>query len=176
MTRHILKRQAFPLPPARSEHSIGLFLLTKTWYDWAMNDYKITNEQKTKISEILRENGAVVGYLFGSYSRGTAGALSDLDVGLIFPKSTAETIQEEKIEKMRSELERVFGRDKVDIVNVSALQNPLLRYIIVLGEGQVLFNDNAGLHNEISALALREYEDTRALRSVQRAALNNLFV
>ena len=141
-----------------------------------MKDRKITNEQKTEIAEILRKNGAVVGYLFGSYSRDTAGALSDLDVGIVFPKSTVETIQEEKIEKIRSELERVFGRDKVDIVNVSTLQNPLLRYIIVLSEGQTLFNDNTGLHNEISALALREYEDTRALRAIQRSALTNLFV
>ncbi len=140
-----------------------------------MNKCQLTNEQKQKITDILRANGAVVGYLFGSYARGTAGLLSDIDIGVAFPKVFRIIEQENKVENIRARLEDIFGRDKVDIENVPMIRNPLLRYIITLGEGEILFCDDLSVKNYLANLARREYEDTVYLRNIQRQALSGLF-
>jgi predicted nucleotidyltransferase len=140
-----------------------------------MKNYSLSKSEQEKITGILRGNGAVVGYLFGSYARGTAGPLSDIDIGVAFPKTIAIEIQEEKIESIRISLELMFGRDKADVANVPVLRNPLLRYAITLGEGEVLFADDVAFKDRLAALALREYEDTKSLRSIQYQALANLF-
>ena len=140
-----------------------------------MNKYNLTNAQREKIIDILRSNGAVVGYLFGSYARGTAGPLSDIDVGVAFPRSINKEKQDDLVEDIRSGLERMFGRDKADVLNVPRLRNPLLRYIVALGEGKVLFADDVSMRNVVADRARREYEDTKHLRDIQRQALPGLF-
>ena len=75
----------------------------------------ISNEQKDKIITILRANGAVVGYLFGSYARGTAGTLSDIDIGVAFPKKMSSLDQEDRVENVRGSSEKIYGRDRVDV-------------------------------------------------------------
>ncbi|MCX6716523.1 MAG: nucleotidyltransferase domain-containing protein [Candidatus Taylorbacteria bacterium] len=135
------------------------------------------NEEKKKvIIELMREAGAVVGYLFGSYARGTAGALSDLDVAVAFPMIISENEQENRIENIRGNLEKIYGKDKVDVINVPRLKNPLLRYIITLGEGKVLFSDDRSLLNRLAHFALTDYEDTKPLRAIQGEALKKLFI
>ena len=141
-----------------------------------MKSYEITIEQRDKIISIMRSFGAVVGYLFGSYARGKAGPLSDIDIGVVFSKDIKLMMQEDRVENIRNGLEHMFGRDKVDVVNVSTLKNPLLRYIITLGEGAVLFSDDRLILNTLAQFSRREYEDTRMLRSIQHRALHGLFV
>jgi predicted nucleotidyltransferase len=131
--------------------------------------------QKNKIIDILRSNGVSVGYLFGSYVRGTAGHLSDIDIGVAFPKDSDIFYEAEKIEDIRASLEKIFGKDKVDVVNTPRLRKPLLKYIITLGEGVLLFADDVSLKTRLVDLARREFEDTRPLRSIQFQALKSLF-
>ncbi len=141
-----------------------------------MNSKKITEEQKQEIISLMRSQGAVVGYLFGSYMRGTAGPLSDIDVGVAFPRAMPKDAQEDRIEDIRYGLEKKFGgRDKADVLNVPTLRNPLIRYIVTLGEGQVLFADDVSIRNSLAIRALREYEDTRPLRAIQSRAAMRLF-
>lgn len=137
---------------------------------------ELSTEQKEKITHVFRGHGAVAGYLFGSYARKTAGSLSDLDTAVIFPVTMNIDVQDEKIEYMRSELEKIYGRDKVDIENISKIKNPLLRYMIILGEGVILFVDDLSLHNLYARKALRDFEDTQHLRNIQAEAVNHLFV
>jgi predicted nucleotidyltransferase len=141
-----------------------------------MKNRVLSDTDKEKIVAILRENGAVVGYLFGSYVRGTAGPLSDLDVGVVFKDTLTEGQQEDGVEKIRFELEVIYGKDNVDVVNILLLRNPLLQYVITLGEGQVLFCDDRAALNSIALKALRDFEDTRSLRKIQREALSGLFI
>lgn len=141
-----------------------------------MKKFGLTNEQRQEIVSLMRSRGAVVGYLFGSYARGTAGPLSDIDVGVAFPRAMPRDVQESRVEEIRNGLERKFGgRDKADVVNVSVTKNPLLRYLITLGEGRVLFADDEPLRNELADYARRDYEDTKPLRAIQRQALARLF-
>jgi len=141
-----------------------------------MLQIQLSLQQRERITEILRKNGVVVAYIFGSYSRGTAGPLSDIDLGVIFSRQMSEVAQEEHIEYMRYALEKMFGRDKVDILNISTLKKPLLRYIITLGQGKIIFCYDEEVKNRISLISLREYEDTKVLRRIQSDALQKMFI
>jgi len=136
----------------------------------------MNDNQKKVIVDIMHRNGAVVGYLFGSHSRGTAGVLSDLDVAVAFPMEMDIESQDNNIENIRGALEKIYGRDKVDVINVPRLKTPLLRYIITLGEGIVLFTDDRSLLNHLAHHARRDYEDTKPLRAIQGQHLKSLFV
>ena len=116
-----------------------------------------------------------MGFLFGSYARGTAGILSDIDIGIAFPKSIPYEEQETKKENIRSELEKIYGIDKVDIENIPFIKNPLLRYIVTLGESQKIFCDDHSMFSKIADYARIEYEDTKPLRNIQKQALSKLF-
>jgi len=48
-----------------------------------MKGNRLSEDQKQGIIGLMRSRGAVVGYLFGSYARATAGPLNDIDVGVI---------------------------------------------------------------------------------------------
>lgn len=146
------------------------------WYLFYMDTVNLTEENKGKIIATMRSFGAVVGYLFGSYARETAGLRSDIDVAVAFPHEISSESQENRVENIRNGLEKIFGADKVDVVNVGAVKNPLLLYLIVLGEGEILFSDDIPLKNNIAMRALREFEDTKYLRNIQSASLNNLFL
>lgn len=135
----------------------------------------MNNEQKQVIIDIMRRNNAVVGYLFGSHARGTAGVLSDIDVAVAFPINTDTETQGNKIEDIRGALEKIYGIDKVDVINIPKLKTPLLRYIITLGEGILLFTDDRSLLNNLVDFARRDYEDTKPLRALQSQYLTTLF-
>ncbi len=140
-----------------------------------MKNFFITEIQRIKIISFLREYGVVVAYIFGSYARNTAGVLSDIDIGVIFPNNMSLVLQESRVEEIRNGLEKMFGKDKVDIVNVQMVKSPLLRYIITLGEGKILFSDDMYVRNNVADYSRREYEDTRPIREIQHAAIFNMF-
>ena len=141
-----------------------------------MEKANLTKEQREKIIAAMRSSGAVVGYLFGSYGRGTANLRSDVDVAVVFPYSVSFESQENYVEKLRNDMEKIFGADKVDVVNINTLKNPLLLYLATLGEGEVLFTDDVLLKNHIAIQALRDFEDTKYLRHIQSESLKKLFV
>lgn len=140
-----------------------------------MESVNITSEQKEQIISAMRSGGAVVGYLFGSYVRGTANLRSDIDVAVAFPYEMAIDLQENRVEDIRNDLEKIFGADKVDVLNVRTVKNPLLLYTAVLGEGIVLFVDDIPLKNSIAMRALRDFEDTKHLRKIQSESVEKLF-
>ena len=123
----------------------------------------------------MRSFGAAVGYIFGSYARGTANSRSDVDFAVAFPRKMPIISQENGIEGIRNNLEKIFGADKADVLNVGAVKNPLLFYLATLGEGIVLFADDISLKNSIAARALRDFEDTEYLRHIQSESLKKVF-
>lgn len=140
-----------------------------------MDTVNLTEEQKAKIIAAMRSFDAAVGYLFGSYARETAGLRSDIDIAVAFPREMPVESQENRVEDIRNSLEKIFGMDKVDVINVDAVKNPLLLYLIVLGEGEILFADDIPLKNSVAMRALREFEDTKYLRHIQSVSLEKLF-
>lgn len=140
-----------------------------------MERINLTKEQKEEIIAVTRSFGVSVSYLFGSYARETAGLRSDIDIAVAFSYEIKAELQENLVEDIRNSLERIFGIDKIDVINVNAVKNPLLLYLIVLGEGEILFADDIPLKNNIAARALREFEDTKYLRNIQSVSLKKLF-
>ena len=136
---------------------------------------KLTSLQLDLIKTTLKSRGVVTGYVFGSYARGTAGPLSDLDVGVIFPGNISEEEQGNLIEQIRYRLEQTFGRDKVDVINITTVKNPLLRYMIVLEEGILLYSDDMALNKRIATYTLRSFEDTKHLRNMQGMIIRKIF-
>lgn len=140
-----------------------------------MDTINITEGQKEKIIAVMRSAGATVGYLFGSYARGKANLRSDVDIAVAFPYGMNVESQENRVEDIRNDLEKIFGIDKVDVINIGTIKNPLLLYLAVLGEGTALFSDDVSLKNYIAARALRDFEDTKYLRHIQSLSLKELF-
>ena len=140
-----------------------------------MEKISLTVGQKEEIIAAMRHFGAVVGYLFGSHTRGTANLRSDVDIAVAFPYEMNIESQENRIGDIRNDLEKIFGIDKVDVMNIGTIKNPLLLYLAVLGEGTVLFADDVPLKNYIAGRALRDFEDTKYLRNIQSISLKKLF-
>lgn len=135
---------------------------------------KIGKAEKEKIVEIMRTEGAVLGYFFGSVVRGTNGPMSDIDVAVAFPFELDEEERRDKIENIRSPLERIYGRDKVDVVDLNRLNKPALMHEIVLEQGEQLFSDDPKIEKFLAKKALVEFEDTIYMRHVQSHVLKEI--
>lgn len=123
----------------------------------------------------MKDNDVVAGFLFGSYARGEVGPMSDVDVAVIFSSKLDFSEQENKIEKIRHSLEKYFGADKADVVNVAKARSPLLRYNILIAEGKRLFSEDPQLLAYFTMKALRDFEDTNTLRQRKAEVVNRFF-
>lgn len=131
-------------------------------------------EEKQKIVEIMRQNKAALGFLFGSVARGTAGPLSDIDFAVAFGRKVSDEERRDRIEEIRGGLEEIYGIDKVDVVDLNKLDKPALMHEIILDEGRLLFCDDPEIEKFLARKALVEFEDTRYMRDVQSYVLRNL--
>lgn len=132
-------------------------------------------EKKQKIIEIMKSHNVVAGFLFGSYARGGVGPMSDIDVAVIFSLESDIKFQEDKVEKIRYEIQKEFKTNNVDVININKVESPLLRYNILIAEGEKLFSDSSQLVAYFIMKALRNYEDTRRIRKMRSVALEKFF-
>lgn len=103
-----------------------------------------TQENKTslvseaKLEELRRffrrEPRIVVGYLFGSYSRGNEGPLSDVDIALVLERQIS--LDEEA--SLISEITVVLGTDEIDVVFLKETFPPRLAFNVI-SDGQVIY-------------------------------------
>lgn len=119
----------------------------------------------TKIKEIMARNGVVLGYVFGSYGKNKANKMSDLDIAVVFGDGI-NGIEEKKLEeKIQTEIGHVAGIDRIDLVNLRKNDNPVLRYAAII-EGNPIVIKNLALKKYLERIAVRDFEDTRFLRSI----------
>ncbi|MGQ9554627.1 MAG: type VII toxin-antitoxin system MntA family adenylyltransferase antitoxin [Anaerolineae bacterium] len=116
----------------------------------------------------LRQEGAVLAYLFGSVARGNAGPLSDVDVGVLFPGVMSSGQAFDANLRLAARVPALLGRP-ADVVVLNAAP-PLLRFVII-DEGIILLNDDDNLRVEFEARTIMEYLDTKHLREIQRQYL-----
>jgi predicted nucleotidyltransferase len=104
--------------------------------------------------------GLRVAYLFGSLARGTEHAGSDVDVAiLVDPPLGARDFG-----ILQEALSEAAGRE-VDLVDLGGAP-PLLRFqVISTGERLVVVDDRG--RTEFEVRTMRDYMDTRHLRSIQ---------
>lgn len=110
-------------------------------------------QDRKKVERIVRDLKAIKGvqgvYLFGSFSKGRATPLSDIDLCVVTDCIDKET---------RAEI-LSLGSDKVDISLFRDL--PVFIQFRVLKEGQPLYEKNRAIINHIFALTLSRYQEFR---------------
>jgi len=127
---------------------------------------------RTALIDILADETAVLAvYLFGSVARGTAGPLSDIDVGLLLegPQKGHESV----VDRATHALRRRLRTSRVDVLSLADAPMPL-RYRVVRDGTLVLCRDAAARQRFIAASVLH-YLDFQPLRerafAVQRGAI-----
>ena len=118
------------------------------------------------IKKILNKYEVVLGYIFGSHARGTAGSLSDIDVAVALPFGLSDEEQAEKIGNIRGEIQQAFKTDYVDVINLMQNENSALRHDIIFG-GKAVLNKDQNLKTFLELKTVKDFEDTRYLRDMQ---------
>lgn len=113
----------------------------------------------------MERNGVVVGYLFGSAKQGTMGPHSDIDVGVVFAVDVLETDDLKRRMSLSSEISRALKVPDADVINLKTVSGPLIKYNAVF-DGELILEKDSELRFAIECSIVREYEDTRSLRSI----------
>lgn len=118
------------------------------------------------LREACNRYEVALAYLYGSQARGQTGPLSDVDIAILFQSEAPKPQRVERLPHFTSEAMRIFKRPDVFVVDL-ADATPLLRYQ-VYHDGSLLFCMDEPLRVKFMVEALRDYEDTRPLRELQR--------
>ena len=123
------------------------------------------------IVEIAEAEPAIsAAYLFGSLARGEAGALSDVDIGLLVGDRFADRAV---CDRTMDALGRRLRTSRIDVVSLEAAPMPL-RYRVIR-DGMLVVCRDAALVERFVAETVRHYLDFKPLRDrafqVMRAAI-----
>lgn len=117
------------------------------------------------LDETFERHGVALAYLYGSQARGDTGPLSDVDVAALFDPGVPEDERFNRVLHLIGELGSVFRRNDVYVVDL-AEASPLLRHRVYY-DGQVLYCADDAERVRFETTALRDYVDTKPLRSIQ---------
>lgn len=129
-------------------------------------DIKTILSKQTELNDIFKKNNVSLAYIFGSVAKEKVGPMSDMDFAVVFNDSVPKNEQFEKELKLAGELGRLFETDKIDLVNLERTTSPVLKHSAVFF-GKAIFISDSPKCFETQRKILREYEDTKRLRSVQ---------
>lgn len=131
-------------------------------------DLPLDENTVERLRAVLREQGVVVAYLFGSAARGDAGPMSDVDVAVLFGHELTRAEAWDAMLRLGAEVSLTLGQE-ADLV-VLEIAPPTLRFAVI-DEGLLLLNDDDDRRVHFHARAISEYLDTEHLREVQRQYL-----
>ena len=119
------------------------------------------SERLDDIVSRLRRGGADLIYVFGSAVR------PDLE-GSHVPGDLDLAVHglDEDVWRVRADLEKALGTDRLDLVRLEET-DPELRFEVI-ARGRLLYAASRELENDFELRALREYRDLAPLRRVQR--------
>ncbi len=127
---------------------------------------KSLDELLPALQAACQRHDVVLAYLYGSQARGAAGPLSDVDVAVQFRAELSNAERFRKLLAAMGEFMDIFQRDDVFVADLDDA-TPLLRFE-VYREGRLLYCQDEALRIKFMTEALRDYEDTRPLRRLQR--------
>lgn len=130
----------------------------------------MTEADKKRIADILEKHDVVVGYLFGSALSGTMGPHSDIDIGVVFESELSSQEDFDRRFKLSEEISRAFKVPETDIINLKTVTSPLIKYQSVFS-GEPILIKNHDVRFAVERAIVREYEDTRSLRSIMSGVL-----
>jgi uncharacterized protein len=123
------------------------------------------------LERICREYSVAALYLFGSHARGTAGRMSDIDLGVLFDVAPSRTIDAYPVDLIDA-LISVFGQP-VDVVVLDHASPDLVHR--VLRDGRLLVNRNPSRRVSFEVQKRNEFFDIQPfLRRYREAALRAL--
>jgi predicted nucleotidyltransferase len=114
-------------------------------------------EVKEQLEQIFKRQKVAFAYLFGSQAKGTAGALSDIDIAVYFDDEAVADVRFDLRLKVLGELTDLYKTDKVDLVVLNDAP-PLLAHRI-LKEGLLVFSGNDKIRLEYETNAVLKYLD-----------------
>ncbi|PJE73756.1 MAG: hypothetical protein COV02_00895 [Candidatus Terrybacteria bacterium CG10_big_fil_rev_8_21_14_0_10_41_10] len=122
--------------------------------------------RKEQLESIFEKNQVVLAYLFGSAAKKEKmSALSDIDIAVLFPKDMAKEERYRREFVISKEIGNIFNIDRVDVLNIAEISNPLLLKNAII-EASLLYSKDDKLRFVLEMKALREYEDTEYMRNV----------
>lgn len=119
-----------------------------------------------KLNSIFEQNNVILAYVFGSFAYGTITPLSDLDIAIVFDKKVPDKERFDRRLRLSYEIGKLTEMDRVDVVDLEAVRNPLLKHDAAL-EGKVIFSKDKEFQREFEFKILQEYEDTEFMRRIQ---------
>ncbi|HEY4688837.1 MAG TPA: nucleotidyltransferase domain-containing protein [Anaerolineae bacterium] len=122
--------------------------------------------RRSALREACAKYDIALAYLYGSQARGSAGPLSDIDVAILFRPEVSRPDRGDRLFHLTGELMSIFRRSDVFVADLDTA-SPLLRHR-VYRDGQLLYCSDDRLRVKFAIEALRDYEDTRPLREIQR--------
>lgn len=126
----------------------------------------ISQKQLTQIRRVLKTNGVILAYIFGSFARGKVGHLSDFDIAVVFSKKISQREHFDKQLEIASEIGNIMKIERVDVINLETASGPLLKRNAVFG-GKIILGEKAKIRFNLERKIMQEYEDTKYLREVQ---------
>lgn len=119
-----------------------------------------TGVQQAIVETLADESAVIAAYLFGSVARGTAGPLSDIDVGLLFAGRSPGN--DRVRDRTMDDLCRRLRTSRLDVVSLADAPLPL-RYRVVRDGALVLCRDAAAVERFIVE-SVMQYLDFKPLR------------
>lgn len=128
----------------------------------------ITKEQTHTIINYCAAHPQVVAvYLYGSHSRGTANALSDIDIAVMLAKPSDANVDFHL--GVIEEMMRIFHTDDVDVQLLSLDTPPALAFRMI--QGNLLYCQSVKTKAMIEAQILSRYQDFQPFLAIQFSAM-----
>jgi predicted nucleotidyltransferase len=116
-----------------------------------------------RLARALDREGVVAASLIGSHARGTAGPLSDVDVGVWHDLALDSPARLQLRLELARDCCRALSTDEVDVVLLNGV-TPLMRHRAVR-DGRRLIERDRAARVSLEARAIIEYLDTEPLRA-----------
>ena len=133
----------------------------------------IARLQTNEAANLFAQHDVVLAYLYGSQARGEAGALSDVDIAVLFASELDKKARFWQLLNLGNELGTLLQRDDVQVVDL-AEATPLLRHRVYY-DGHLLYCPDDAVRVKFETTALRDYVDTATLRSLQEKYVGQYF-
>jgi len=129
----------------------------------------VSNEQKELIAKVCQKFGVKILLLFGSEVDGRTHKESDVDVAFLGKKLSFE-----ELAGFNTELQKIFGRERIDTVSLLPLNPLILKRIF--DHHQILYLEDRFLYHTLSSYATKSYLETKFLRENLKKRLEEKYV
>lgn len=117
---------------------------------------------KPQIAELAGKYGLDFVVLFGSQATGRTHPKSDVDIGVI-SHSEVDRL------KLMNEMDKIFGREDVTVVDLSMASPTLMRAIVI--DGKLLYEHERAMFLKWKFYAIRTWMETDWLRALGQKKL-----